>query len=134
MSSKLTLTMKDFPIRNASIKFPITSANIGQKFVGSTQVPKLIINRRHDSYSARLWLMATLKYIRPDSPESSLSQLTVTHDQFDKNGKFTSGTTIDFFDVIVDKAEAKGSEEQITFLADRQSGEFTISNVEVRFD
>ncbi len=134
MSGKLTLTIKDFPVRWASIRFKIGSAIIGQKFVGSTQVPKLIITRQPDSYSVRLWMMATAKYINPNSAESSLTQLTVTHDQFDANGKFISGTMIDFFDVIVDTAKMKGGEEEITFLADRKSGEFSISNIEVRFD
>lgn len=134
MSSKLTLTIKDFPVRRASLKFKITSANIGQKFVGSTPFPKLIVTRQPDSYSSRLWVMAVAKYIKPNSAESTLTQLTVTQDQFDDNGKFISGTTIDFFDVIVDTAKMKGGEEEIIFLADRKSGEFTISNIEVKFD
>lgn len=134
MSSKLTLTIKDFPVRGGNIRFKISSANIGQKLVGSTWIPKLIISRNPDSYSSRLWMMAILKYTKPGSPDSSLSQLTITQDKFDNYGNFISGTTIDFFDAVVETAKPKGREEEITFLADRKSGEFTISNIEVRFD
>jgi hypothetical protein len=134
MSSKLTLTIKDFPMRRASIGFKINSANIGQKFVGSTPFPKLIVTRQPDSYSSRFWVMATAKYIKPDSADSSFPQITITQDQFDNNGKFISGITIDFFDVVVETAKLKGGEEELTFLADRKSGEFIISNIEVKFD
>ncbi len=41
---------------------------------------------------------------------------------------------IDFFDAVVEDAVPNGDEEKITFLADRKSGEFAISNVEVRFN
>lgn len=134
MSSKLTLKIKDFPVRGGSITFKISSANIGQKLVGSAWIPKLTVTRKPDSYSPRLWMMATLKYTKPDSPDSSLQQLTITQDKYDTNGNFISGTTIDFFDAVVDKARIMGREEEITFLADRKSGEFMISNIEVFFD
>ena len=51
MSSKLTLKIKDFPTRGGNITFKITSANISQKMIGSTRVPKLIITRKPDYFS-----------------------------------------------------------------------------------
>lgn len=134
MSSKLTLTMKDFPVRGGNIRFKITSANIGQNIVGSVRVPKLIITRKPDSYSPRFWTMAALRRTDPNHHYLWLPQLTVTQDKYDGNGNFFSSTMIDFFDAVVDEAMPIGDEEKITFLADRKSGEFTISNVEVRFD
>lgn len=132
MSSKLKLTIKDFPIRGSSVTFKITSAGVGQKFVNSVQVPKLTITRTTKAYSIHLFMMAQLRGLNPQDPNASLPQITVTFDNYDANGKFISGTTIDFFDVVVENIKPKGNEEEITFLADRKSGDFTISNIEVR--
>ena len=134
MSSKLTLTIKDFPIRGGSVTFKIKSAGIGQKFVNSARVPKLTVTRKPDSYTIRFLLMAHLYRENPNHPNAGLSQITVTFDKYEANGKFISGTTTDFFDVVVENFKPKGDEEEITFLADRKSGDFTISNVEVRLD
>jgi hypothetical protein len=134
MSSKLTLTIKDFQTRGANVTFKITSANIGQKMVGSVRVPKLIITRKPDFYSSYFGALARLRRIKPNRQDLNFPQLTVTSDKCDADGKFLSGTMIDFFHAIVENARPNGDEEEITFLADRKSGEFTISNVEVRFD
>lgn len=134
MSSKLTLTIKDFPARGASVTFKITSAQIGQKMIGATRVPKLTVMRKPDFYSHYFLLMAHLRRANSNHPLTNLPQLTVTFDRYDAAGKFLSGTTTDFFDAVVEAAEPDGADEKITFLADRKSGDFTISNVEVWFD
>jgi hypothetical protein len=134
MSSKLTLKIKDFPTRGGSITFKITSANIGQKIIGSTSVPKLVVTRKWDYYSHRFLMLAILRRAKPNDQGLWLPQLTITNDKFDADGKFLSGTTIDFFDAVVETIMPNGSEEEITFLADRKSGDFMISNVEVWFD
>lgn len=134
MSSKLTLTIKDFPVRGANFTFKISSANIGQKMVGSTFVPRLIVTRKLGSYSPRFWMMANLRKVKPNDASLWLPQLTVTQDSFAANGKFFSGTTIDFFDAVIEDFLPIGKEEKITFSADRKSGDFTISNIEIFFD
>lgn len=134
MSSKLTLTIKDFPNRGGSVTFKITSAGIGQKFVNSVRVPKLTVTRQTKAYSLHFFMMSQLRHLNPQNPNASLPKVTLTFDKYDANGNFISGTTTDFFDVVVENVTAKNGEEEITFLADRQSGEFMISNVEVRFD
>lgn len=134
MSSKLTLTIKDFPVRGGSVTFKITSAGMGQKFVNSVRVPKLTVSRQTKAYSLHFFMMAQLRQLNPQNPNATLTQITLTFDKYDANGKIISATMTDFFDVVVENVNPKGSEEEITFLADRQSGEFMISNVEVRFD
>ena len=134
MSSKLTLIIKDFPVRGGSVSFKITSAGIGQKFVNSVRVPKLTVTRQTKTYSLHLFMMSQLKWLNPQALNASLSQITLTFDQYDTNGKIISATMMDFFDVVVENVSTKSGEEEITFLADRQSGEFMISNIEVRFD
>ena len=134
MSSKLTLTINDFPIRGGNITFKITSASIGQKFVNSVPVPKLTITRNTKAYSLHLFMLAHLRRLNPNDPNASLPQITVTFDKYNANGKIISGTTTDFFDVVVENVKPKGNEEEIKFLADRKSGEFMISNIEVRLD
>lgn len=134
MSSKLTLTVKDFPIRGGSITFKITSAGIGQKFVNSVRVPKLTITRNTKAYSIHFFMMAQLRRLNPQDPNATLPQITVTFDSYNANGKFISGTTTDFFDVVVENVKPNSNEEEIIFLADRKSGDFTISNIEVRLD
>ncbi len=134
MSSKLTLTIKDFPVRGGNFTFNISSANIGQKMVGSAFVPRLIVTRKISTHSPHFWMMANLRKVKPNDASLWLPQLTVTQDSFAANGKFLSGTTIDFFDAVIEDFLPVGKEEKITFSADRKSGEFTISNIEVRFD
>lgn len=134
MSSKLTLTIKDFPVRGGNFTFQINSATIGQRLVNSVSLPTLRIIRNTKAYSIHFFMMAQLSRLNPQAPNASLTQITLIFDQFDANGKFINGTTTDFFDVVVETIKPKGSEEEITFLADRKSGEFTISNIEVRFD
>ncbi len=134
MSSKLKLTIKDFPIRGGNFSFQITSAGVGQKFVSSVRVPKLTITRTTKAYSIHFFMMAQLRRLNPQAPNAALSQITVTFDKYDANGKFISGTTTDFFDVVVENVKPNGNEEEITFLADRKSGDLTISNIEVRLD
>ncbi len=134
MSSKLKLTIKDFPVRGGSVSFQITSAGIGQTIVNSVRVSKLTISRSTFAYSIHFLMLAQLRRLNPQDPNASLPQITVTFDKYDANGKFISGTTTDFFDVVVENVRPKGGEEEIIFLADRKSGDFVISNVEVRFD
>ncbi len=134
MSSKLTLTIKDFPARRASITFPITSAQIRQQIVGSTLLPKLIVTRKFDSYSLHFIKLAFMQKAKPNHSNNNLSQLTLTFNRSDDRGKFLSTTIIDYFDAVVDEVERNQNEEKITFLADRKSGDFTISNIEVRLD
>lgn len=134
MSSKLTLSVKDFPTRGVSVSFKITSAGIGQKFVNSVRVPKLTITRNTKAYSIHFFMMAQLRRLNPQDPKASLPQITLTFDKYDANGKFISGTTTDFFDVVVENVKPNGNEEEIIFLADRKSGDFILSNVEVFFD
>lgn len=134
MSSKLTVTIKDFPVRGSNVSFKITSAGIGQKFVNSVRVPKLTIIRNTKAYSLHFFMIAQLRRLNPQNPNASLPQVTLTFDKYDANGKIISSTMTDFFDVVVENVIQKGGDEEITFLADRQSVEFMISNIEVRFD
>lgn len=134
MSSKLALTIKDFPVRGGNFTFQIISANIGQKMVGSAVVPRLIVTRKTNTYSSRFWMMANLRKVKPDDASLWLPQLTITQDSYAATGKFLSGTTIDFFDAVIEDFLPIGKEEQITFSADRKSGEFTISKIQVGLD
>lgn len=67
MSSRLTLTIKDFPTRGGNIRFKITSANITQKKIGSTSVPKLIITRKPDFYTHRFLMLAGLRRAKKET-------------------------------------------------------------------
>ena len=134
MSSKLTLKIKDFPSRRASITFPITSAQIRQQIVCSTQIPKLIITRKFDSYSLHFIKLAFMQKAKPNHSANNLPELTLTFERRDDKGKWLSSTFIDFFDAVVDDVDRLQNEEKITFLADRKTGDFTISDIKVQFD
>lgn len=132
MSSRITLTIKDFQIRGGNITMKITSAIIGEKMVGAVRVPKLIITRKPDFYTSRFAMLALLRRTQPNRQDLNFPQLTLTSDKCDTDGKMLSTTLIDFFDAVVENIKPNGDEEEITFLADRKSGDFTISNIVVR--
>jgi len=134
MSSKLTLKIKDFPMRNASVTFPVISAVTSEKIVGSTRIPKLVVRRKSDTNTVRFLIRADWRKIKPNDSGLNLPILTLTFEKHDTDGKILSSTTKDFFDAVVETIKPDKDEEEITFLADRTSFEFTISNVVVSFD
>jgi hypothetical protein len=134
MSAKLKLTVKDFLTRGGSVGLPITSALISQQTLGSARVPKLIITRKADLYSSRFAMFANLRRTNKNYRNLEFPQLTLTLEKYAADGKLVSATDTDFFNVVVEDTKTRGTEEEITFLADRKSFDFTISNVEVFFD
>jgi|GEM_PF-3125059 len=133
MSSKLSLTIKDYHNGGGDLDMKITSAITSEKIVGKVRIIKLTITRKPDQNSSRLGMFAFLRRTQKGYQSLGFSQVTLTFDRYSADGKFLSSAMIDFFDVFVDSVMGKSDEEEIVFLARRKSGEFTISNVEVSF-
>ena len=74
-------------------------------------------------------MFAYLRNNQPNYQSLGFSEVTLIFEQFTDSGKFLARTFIVFSDVGVEKIEKKGSEEEITFIAAKKSGEFAISNV-----
>jgi hypothetical protein len=130
MSSKLTLTIKDYHNGGGDLELKITSSGTSERVFNGTRIIKLTVTRKPDQHSSRLGMFAYLRNNQPVYQSLGFPQATVTFDKYsDDDGTFISKTLIDYFDVFVDKVAAKGNEEEITFRVRSKSGEFTISNV-----
>lgn len=129
--NKQILTIKDYHNRGGDLELEILHSISSEKIVNSFKIIKLKIARKPDQYSSRLGMFASLRRTQPGYQSLGFSQVTISLTRCDADGKFLSETLIDYFDVFVESVAAKGSEEEIIFLARRKSGEFTISGVQV---
>jgi hypothetical protein len=129
MGSKQTVIIKNYHNGGGDLKLEVGMSGISEKIVGGVKVIRLKITRQPDKHSTRLGMFAFLRNTQPGYQNIGFSEITLTFDQTSANGKFLSRTFIVFTDVAVEKAERKGDEEEITFLAGKKSEEFAISNV-----
>ena len=129
MGSKQTVIIKNYHNGGGDLKIEVRQAVISEKNDGSNVVVRLKITRRPDKHSTRLGMFAYLRNNQPDYQSLGFSEVTLIFDRSSESGKFLSRTFIVFSGVAVEKSEKKGSEEEITFIAAKKSGEFAISNI-----
>lgn len=107
----------------------VKDAVISEKVVKGAKIIRLKVTRKPDQHSSRLGMFAFLRNTQRGYQNLGFTQITLTFDRFNDDGDFVAGTMIDFFSVAVESLNAKGSDEELTFIAASKSGEFTISNV-----
>ncbi len=129
MSSKQTLIIKNYHNSGGDLSIGVRQSVISEKNDGSSSVVRLKITRKPDKHSTRLGMFAYLRNNQPNYQSLGFSEVTLIFEQFTESGKFLSRTYIVFSGVAVEKSEKKGSEEEITFIAAKKSGEFAISNI-----
>ena len=129
MSSKQTVIIKNYHNGGGDLKIEVNMSGISEKIVAGVKVIRLKITRKPDKHSTRLGMFAFLRNTQPGYQNLGFSEVTLIFDQTSASGKFLSRTFIVFTDVAVEKAERKGDEEEITFLAGKKTEEFAISNV-----
>ncbi|MEP6922908.1 MAG: hypothetical protein ABI954_00465 [Pyrinomonadaceae bacterium] len=125
MSSKHTLTIKDYHNRGGDLTVEINVSITSEKIVNSVKIIKLKVTRKPDQYSSRLGMFAFVRNTRPGYQSLGFSQVTTTFDTYSADGKFLSRTVSVFSDVAVESLMPKGDEEEITFIA-RKSFEWRI--------
>lgn len=125
MSSKFSITIKDYHNGGGDLKLPITSAQYSESAANSGPI-KLIITRKPDQHSSRLGMFAFLRNTQPGYQSIGFSQLTLTFEKRDDADVFLSLATNVYFDVGVESAKPDGSEERITFVARKKTAEFRI--------
>jgi hypothetical protein len=132
MSSKLTLTIKGYHSGGGDLVLKITSAGTTERVFNGTKFIKLIVTRKPDQHSSRLGMFAYIRNTQTGYRSLGFSQATVTLEKLDDDSDaFVYSSSIDYFDVFVEKVMPKGDEEEITFVVRTKSGEFKISNVVV---
>lgn len=129
MSSRQTLIIKNYHNGGGDLKIEVKMSAISEEQVGGAKIVRLIITRMLDKHSTRLGMFAYLRNNQPNYQSLGFSEVTLIFEQFTESGKFLARTFIVFSGVAVEKIERKGSEEEITFIAAKKSGEFAISNI-----
>ncbi len=129
MSSKQTVTIKNYHNGGGNLSFEVKQIVISEKSDGSSSIVRLKITRQPDKHSTRLGMFAYLRNNQPNYQSLGFSEVTLIFERYSESGKFLSRTFIVFSDVAVEKSEKRGNEEEITFIAAKKSGEFAISNV-----
>ncbi len=129
MSSRQILIIKNYHNGGGDLSIAVSQSVISEKSDGSSSVVRLKITRPPDKHSTRLGMFAYLRGNQPNYQSLGFSEVTLIFDRLTESGKFLSRTFIVFSDVAVEKSEKKGSEEEITFIAAKKSGEFAISNI-----
>lgn len=129
MSSRQTVIIKNHHNAGGDLSIVVRQSVISEKSDGSNSVVRLKITREPDKHSTRLGMFAYLRNNQPNYQSLGFSEVTLIFEQFTESGKFLSRTFIVFSGVAVEKIEKRGSEEEITFIANKKSGEFAISNV-----
>ncbi len=129
MSSKFTLTIKDYHNGGGDLTFQINGAIISEKKVGGVDIIKLKIVRKPDKHSTRLGMFAYLRNTQPGYQSLGFSDVTLIFDRFAADGKFLSRTITVFSDVGVESSIRRGDDEEITFVAGKKSADFAISAV-----
>lgn len=129
MGSKQTVIIKNYHNGGGDLSIAVNQVIISEKSDGSSSVVRLKITRAPDKHSTRIGMFAFLRNNQPNYQSLGFSEVTLLFEQFTESGKFLARTYIVFSGVAVEKIEKKGSEEEITFIAAKKSGEFAISNV-----
>jgi|SRR6266404_1258627 len=128
MGSKQTITIKNYHNGGGDLTIEVMQSAISEKTVGAAKVIRLKITRKPDKNSTRLGMFAYL-HTQPGYQSLGFSEITLTLDQHSSDGKFLTRTFIVFSDVVVERSERRGDEEEIIFIAGKKTGEFAISNV-----
>ena len=129
MGFKQTVIIKNYHNGGGDLTLEVGMSGISEKMIGGAKQVRLKITRKPDKHSTRLGMFAFLRNTQPGYQSLGFSEVTLIFDQTSSDGKFLSRTFVVFTDVAVEKAERKGDEEEITFLAGKKSEEFAISNV-----
>lgn len=130
MSSKQTITIKDFQNGGGNLTVEIKSAIISEKSVDSTKIIKIKITRQPDKHSTRFGMFAFLRNTQPGYQTTGFSEATLTFDRYSATGKFLSRSFIVFYGVAVENVRQIGNdEEEITFVAAQKAGEFVTANL-----
>lgn len=128
MSSKQTVTIKNYYNSGGDLKIDIKAAVISEKSDGSSSIVRLKITRQPDKHSTRLGMFAFIRNTQTGYQSLGFPEVVLIFDRYSADGKFLSRTFIVFTDVAVEKSIKKGDDEEITFVAAKKSGEFLTSN------
>ena len=129
MGSKLSVTITNYHNRGGDLELMVKDAAISERVVKGVRIIRLKVTRKPDQHSSRLGMFAFLRNTQRGYQSLGFSQITLTFDRFSNDGDFIDSTMVDFFSVAVESVNAKGNDEELTFIAASKSGEFTISNV-----
>lgn len=120
MSIEQSLTIKNYHNNGGDLRIVITSSLTSERMVGKVKIIKLTITRKPDQHSSRLGMFAFVRR-RPGYQSLGFSEMTLSIDQYSKNGKFENKTSIIFYDVGVESVTGEGEEEKIIFSIGRRS-------------
>jgi hypothetical protein len=129
MSSKLTVTIKDYHNGGGDLTIEVIEAVTSERKVGGVDVIKLRVTRKPDKHSTRLGMFAYIRNTQPGYKSLGFSEVTLIFDRFANDGKFLSRTITVFSGVAVESSMRRGENEEITFAVGKKSGEFAISTV-----
>jgi hypothetical protein len=129
MSSKLTLTIKDYHNGGGDLTIEVSEAITSERKVGGVDVIKLKVARKPDKHSTRLGMFAYIRNTQPGYKSLGFSEVTLIFDRFANDGKFLSRTITVYSDVAVESSMRRGDDEEITFTAGKKSADFAISTV-----
>ena len=128
MSSKQTVTIKDYHNGGGDLNIEVKMSVISEKMVGLAKVVGLKITRQPDKHSMRLGMFAHIRNTQAGYQSLGFAQLTLTFETYSA-GKLLTRYLTYFYDVAVTSVMRVGDEEEITFIARKKSPTMATSNI-----
>lgn len=123
MSCGLSITIKDYHNGGGDLTLKITGAQYSAPAANSEQI-QLVVFRKPDQYSSRLGMFAFLRNTQPGYRSLGFPEITLNFIKCNDAGTFLSITTNVYFGVAVESVKPFGTEEMLTFVANRKTAEF----------